>query len=151
MRISTLAFAASLALFATAAAGAGKPAPSDPVDLVKGRQAAMRMSGALTGGIKGAIDRGDDVKTQAFAANALASWAAAIPGMFPAGSNVAPTGALPSVWSDAPGFAAKAEAFRVAATDLAAAAKAGDKAAFATAFGAVRASCGGCHDTYKKP
>jgi cytochrome c556 len=157
MRIGSIALAASAILFATAAASAsggasgGKPAASDPVGIVKGRQAGMRLSAALMGGIKGAIDRGDDVKTQAFAAGSIANWAAAIPGLFPEGSNVPPTGALPTVWSDAPGFAAKAAAYQAAATKLADAAKAGDKAAFAAAFGEVRASCGGCHEGYKKP
>lgn len=151
MRIGTIALAASALLLATAAASAGGPAPASPVDIVKGRQAGMMMSGAMMGGIKGAIDRGDDVKTQAFAARSIAAWAAAIPGMFPEGTNIAPTGALPAVWSDAPGFAAKAAVYQAAATKLAEAAKAGDKAAFAAAFGEVRASCGGCHETYKKP
>jgi cytochrome c556 len=153
MRIGSIALAASAILFVTAAASAsgGKPAAGDPAGIVKGRQAAMRMSGAVMGGIKGAIDRGDDVKGQAFAAGSIANWAAAIPGMFPEGSNVAPTGALPAVWSDAPGFAAKAAAYQAAATKLADAAKAGDKAAFAAAFDEVRGSCKGCHDSYKKP
>jgi cytochrome c556 len=151
MRIGTIALAASAMLLATAAASASGPAPASPADIVKGRQAAMMMSGAMLGGIKGAIDRGDDVKTQAFAARSIAAWAAAIPGMFPAGTDIAGSGALPTVWSDAPGFAAKAADYQAAATRLADAAKAGDKQAFAAAFGEVRASCGGCHDPYKKP
>lgn len=151
MRIGTIALAGSAILFVTAAASAGGPAPADPASLVKGRQAAMRMSAAVMTGIKGTIDRGDDVKGQAFPAGSLANWAGAIPGMFPEGSNVAPTGALPSVWSDAPGFAARAAAYQAAAVKLADAAKAGDKAAFAAAFDEVRGSCKGCHDNYKKP
>lgn len=157
MRIGTIALAASAILFAAAAAsasggagaGAGTTAAADPVALVKGRQAGMRMSGALMGSIKGAIDRGDDVKPLAFAARSIASWADAIPGLFPEGSNVAPTGALPTVWSDAPGFAAQAAAYKAAADKLSAAAGAGDKAAFAAAFAEVRASCSSCHSDYK--
>lgn len=155
MRIGSIALAGSVILFAAAAAsslGAASPsAGANPVDIVKGRQASMRMSAALMTGLKGAIDRGDDVKGLAFPAGAIASWAGAIPGMFPEGTNVAPTGALPSVWSDAPGFAAKSTAYQAAAVKMADAAKAGDKAAFAAAFDAVRATCKGCHDPYKKP
>lgn len=153
MRIGTIALAGSAILFVTAAASAngGAPAASDPAAIVKGRQAGMRMSAAVMGGLKGAIDRGDDVKALAFPAGSIANWAAAIPGMFPEGSNVAPTGALPAVWSDAPGFAAKAAAYQAAATRMADAARAGDKPAFAAAFDEVRGACKGCHDMYKKP
>ena len=150
MRIGTIALAASAILLAGTAASGTHPA-ADPSGIVKGRQAGMRMSGAIMGGIKGAIDRGDDVKTQAFAARSLAGWAASIPGMFPEGSNVEPTGALPAVWSDAPGFAAKAAAYQAAASKMAAAAQAGDKEAFAAAWAETRATCQACHDTYKKP
>ena len=153
MRVGTIVLAASALVFVSVAASAsgGGALGANPVDIVKGRQAGMRMSGGLMGGMKGVIDRGDDVKSQAFAARGLASWAAAIPGMFPAGTDVPPSGALPSVWTDAPGFAAKAATYQAAATKLADAAAAGDKAAFAAAFEEVRGTCKGCHDPYKKP
>lgn len=153
MRIGSLALAASMILFAGAAASAnghGGTAAADPGGIVKGRQAGMRMSGAIMGSIKGAIDRGDDVKTLTFPAKSLAGWAASLPGMFPEGSNVAPTEASPTVWSDAAGFAAKASAYQAAATKLADAAAAGDKPGVAAAFAEVRASCGDCHSAYKK-
>jgi len=153
MRIATLALMASMILFAGAAAsasGGGTEAGADPAGIVKGRQAGMRMSGAVMGGIKGALDRGDDVKTLAFAAKSLAGWAGAVPGMFPEGSDVAPTEALPTVWSDPAGFAAKAAAYQAAATRMADAAAAGDKAGVTAAFAEVRASCSDCHSDYKK-
>ena len=152
MRIGTLALAASMILFAGAAASANmQPAPgADPSGIVKGRQAGMRMSGAVMGSIKGALDRGDDVKTLVFPAKSLAGWAGSIPGMFPEGSNVAPTEAQPAVWSDPAGFAAKAAAYQAAATKMADAAAAGDKAGVAAAFAEVRASCSDCHSDYKK-
>jgi len=149
MRIGTWGLAAAVLLAGAAAAQAGQGA-GDP-GVVAGRQAGMRMSGAIMGGMKGAIDRGDDVKTQAFAARALAGWAKAIPGMFPAGSDKGATEALPAVWSKRAEFEAKAAAYAAAATALADAAKAGDKAAFTTQFAAVRASCAACHDGFKKP
>ncbi|MCW3847937.1 cytochrome c [Sphingomonas sp. LB-2] len=152
MRVGTIALAASGLLLASVAASANGAHPAaDPAGIVKGRQAGMRMSGAIMGGIKGAIDRGDDVKTQAFAARSIAGWAAAVPGMFPEGSDVPPSGALPAVWSDAPGFAAKAAAYQAAATKMADAAKAGDKDGFAAAWAETRTTCQGCHDSYKKP
>jgi cytochrome c556 len=147
MRYGLAALAAAAMVFATAAASAG--GKQDAANVIAGREAAMLMSGALMGSMKGAIDRGDDVKTQAFATRALVFWAKSVPGMFPAGSEGGD--ALPAIWSDRAGFEAKAAAYAAAAAKLADAAKAGDKAGFATAWGEVRTTCGGCHDSYKKP
>jgi cytochrome c556 len=153
MRIGTIALAASAALLIATAASGGHAAAAGPdlSGVVKGRQAGMKMSGAILGGIKGAIDRGDDVKTQVQPARALASWAAALPGMFPEGSNVAPTEAMGTVWTDWAGFKTKSDAYSAAIAKLVAAAQAGDKPGFAAAFGDVRAQCGACHDAYKQP
>lgn len=151
MRIGTIALAASALLLAgTAASAGGHPdAGPDLAGVVKGRQAGMRMSGALVGGIKAAIDRGDDVKTLTGPARALAAWASAVPGMFPEGSNVPPTEAQPTVWTDSAGFKAQADAYAAAAGKLATAAQAGDKDGAVAALGEVRAACGACHATYK--
>jgi cytochrome c556 len=145
MRYGTAALAAAAMIFATAAASAGEG--KDAAGVIAGRQAGMRLSGALLGSLKGAIDRGDDVKTLGFAARSLGGWAEAVPGMFPAGSQGG--AAKPAVWSDRAGFEAKAAAYAAAATRLADAAKVGDKAAFAGAWGEVRTACGSCHDSYK--
>lgn len=158
MRIGTLALATAAVFFTgVVASGEGRAVPppltvtgADATGVIAGRQAGMRMSGAIMGGIKGAIDRGDDVKAQAFAARALAGWAKAVPGMFPVGSDVAPTDALPAVWADRAGFEAKAAAYADAATKLADLAKAGDTAGFAAQWAVVRTTCGACHDAYKK-
>jgi cytochrome c556 len=156
MRLGTWAMAGAALLLGTAVASAsgGKPvaapAPADASGAIAGRQAAFRLSGALFGSIKGAIDRGDDVKTQAFAARAIAGWAKAIPGMFPAGSDIAPSGAAPTVWTDRAGFEAKAADYAAAAGKLADLAKAGDKAGFATQYAEVGKTCGACHSTYRK-
>ncbi|MCW3838212.1 cytochrome c [Sphingomonas canadensis] len=158
MRTDKLILAGAAALFALGAANAGvrqtapdAAPPPNTAALIEGRKVAMRMSGALMGSIKGAIDRGDDVKTQGFAARSLAGWAKAIPGMFAEGSFLPPSEALATVWSNPVGFKAKAESFQIAANLLAGAAAAGDKDGFASAFGQVRATCEGCHTGFKKP
>jgi cytochrome c556 len=156
MRIYTLALGAAAALFVSVAATApaSRAVAADPTadasGVIAGRQAAFRMSGALAGQIKGAIDRGDDPKTMAFAARALAGWAKALPGMFPAGSDAAPSNALPTVWSDRAGFEAKAADYAAAAAKLAELAKAGDKPGFAAQFAEVGKACGACHSGYRK-
>lgn len=135
----------------TAAAPAAASVPVDPAAIVAGRQAAFLLSAADFGGIKAAIARGDDVTTQAFAARSLARWAKTIPAMFPAGTGIAPSEALPTIWTDRAGFEAKAAAYAEAADKLAALAKAGDKPGFAAQFGEVGKSCGACHDAYRVP
>lgn len=152
MRLGTWALAGSALLLGTAVASAGtsKPVAADASGAIAGRQAAFRMSGALLNGMKGAIERGDDVASQAFAARAMAGWAKAIPGMFPAGSDGAPSNALPTVWTDRAGFEAKAADYAAAATKLADLAKAGDKAGFAAQFAELGKTCGACHTSYRK-
>ncbi|MGH6616472.1 c-type cytochrome [Sphingomonas sp.] len=164
MRGGTIAiFGATLVLAATTGANAGgqtapaastPPAaasvPVDPGAIVAGRKAAFLLSAASFGGMKAVIDSGGDVAGQAFAARSLANWAKALPAMFPPGSNVAPTEALPNVWTDRAGFDAKAAAYAEAAGKLAALAKAGDKPGFAAQWGEVRKTCGGCHEVYRK-
>ena len=153
MRITTAALAAAAILFmaAEANAGGGAVTGGDATAMIAGRQAGMRMSGAIMASMKAAIDAKADVKTQTFAARSLAAWARAVPGMFAEGSNVPSTEALPAVWTDRAGFEAKAAAYADAAAKLGDAAKAGDADAFAAQWTAVRTACGACHDAYKKP
>lgn len=141
---------AGLTLGATllVAAGSGNSAGNS---LVPARQAAFRLSGATFGGMKAAIDRGDDLKTLLSPAKALAAWAHNLPAMFPAGSDGASTKALPNVWSDRPGFVKAAAAYAEAADKLTALVAAGDKAGVAAQWTATRATCKSCHDTYHTP
>ncbi|WP_353204148.1 cytochrome c [Sphingomonas sp.] len=128
------------------------PAASLPAsDLVQGRRAAFRLSGGILGNLKAAAARGDDLTKVAGQARALAGWARAIPSMFPAGSNVAPTEALPTVWTDRAGFAAKAADYAAAADTLADLAKAGDTAGFTAQLDVVGKTCAGCHAVYHVP
>ena len=153
MRLGTWALAGAALLLGSAVASASGNRPVAAVDAagtIAGRQAAFRLSGALFGGMKGAIERGDDVTSQAFAARALAGWAKAIPGMFPAGTGGAPSNALPTVWSDRAGFEAKAADYAAAAAKLADLAKAGDKAGFAAQWKTVGDTCGACHSNFRK-
>jgi cytochrome c556 len=154
MRHITLALAGAALLLGSAIASArsSNAVTLDSKDeVIAGRKAAFLLSAGVFGGMKGAIDRGDDVKTQAFAARGLARWAAAIPGMFPAGSSSDASDALPVIWSDRAGFEARAAAYAEEAGKLADLAKAGDKAGFAAQWDVVRGTCSACHDTYRKP
>jgi cytochrome c556 len=151
MRIGTVALASAAVIFAAAAAyGADDAAPTRD-QVIAARQAAFDMSGASVGGIKAALAQGADVKTLGFAAGGVAKWARALPGLFPAGSGGAPSRALPTVWSDRAGFEKAAADYASAAGAMAAAAKAGDKDAFAAAFAQTGQSCDACHKAYREP
>lgn len=76
-----------------------------------------------------------------------------IPELFPAGSGpdvVAETEALATIWSDPAGFAAANETFKTESAALVEIAKGGDIEAFKGQLNKVGASCGGCHDGYRK-
>jgi len=68
--------------------------------------------------------------------------------MFPPGSDKGDTLASPAIWSDRAGFDAINGKTVDAATKLAAAARASDRAAVADQFKAMAATCGECHQKY---
>ena len=128
---------------------ASAPRTLTPDQVVAARQAAFNLSASTFGGMRGAVEGGGEVKPLAFGARGLARWAEALPTMFPQGTDLPASRALPALWRDRAGFDAKAAAFRPATASLAAAAAAGDKPAFAAAYKAVGESCGSCHDSYR--
>ena len=151
----------AMAMAALALAGCVKERPrgasdaaasQSPQQLVAARQAAFHLSGAAMGNMKAAIERGDDPKSQAYAARGVARWARALPTMFPDSTRgLGPSRAKAEIWADKPGFEAKAAAYAEAAEALAAAAAGGDKAALAAAHAATGATCKACHDLYQAP
>ena len=122
-----------------------------PEQIVAARKAAYALSAADFVQLKAQANAGADVHNLVFPARALARWAQALPAMFPAGTNLPNSKALPTVWSDRAGFEARAAAYAAAATALAEAAQSGDRAAFLTRFGEVGQACSSCHDTYRSP
>jgi cytochrome c556 len=103
-------------------------------EVVAARQAAFNLTAATFGGLRGAVESGGEVKPLAFGARGLNRWANALPGMFPAGTQLPESRALPAVWSDRAGFEAQA----------------GDKTAFGNAYKEVGGTCGSCHATYRR-
>lgn len=132
--------------------GAANAQGEGPAGIVKGRQAAMMLSGVAMGAMKSATDAGQPPASQRFNSRALARWAHAVPGMFPAGSGPdsgLETHARAEVWSDRAGFEARAADYAAAADRLAELAAGEDAAAFAAQWTVVRSSCQSCHDVYK--
>ena len=146
-----------LALSATACAAAlPPPAALEPSasaqSFVVARQAGMHMATTLMiKGLKRAVTAGTDVKDQDAAADGIAMWAAAIPGLFPPGSMAPGSRARPEIWANKADFDARAADLRDAARQLSAIAATGDKAAFAAQVSVVQARCAACHDKYRTP
>jgi cytochrome c556 len=149
MKRKLLLVAALTAIPLTAAAQDQVPAGLTPEQIVAARQSAYVLSGGAFAAMKAAADAGADVRGLVFPARALARWARTLPTMFPAGTNLPGSHALPAVWSDRAGFEARAAAYAGAARLLAETAQSGDRAAFLTQWTAVRATCAACHDTYR--
>ena len=147
-----LLLGAALAAIPVTALLAQTPAPAPTLtaeQIVAARQSSFILSGGSFAAMKAAAEAGADVRTLTFPARSLARWARTLPSLFPAGTNLPNSHALPTIWSDRAGFEARAAAYATAAQALAEAAQGGDRAAFLTQWAAVRQACSGCHDTYK--
>ena len=152
MRRSPLLALALLAIPITAIAQEQTPpaAPMTPDQFVARREANMGRGGGVLAAMKHTADSGSDLTALAPRIEWLTRWSEELPTLFPEDSDTAASGARPEVWSDRPGVEAAAERFRTAVAGLSGPAAANDRAAFLTAWRAVRAACGACHDSYKQ-
>lgn len=125
-----------------------------PEDLIKSRQAVMRIfASSLTGLGNVAQGKVSQPGHMANYANSLASVAAILPDMFPAGTGPesgVETRALPAIWDDPAGVQEVLGVTNAAVTALVAAAEAGDAAAVGAALGDLgKNGCGACHTKYR--
>jgi cytochrome c556 len=149
--LSVCAVAALAAATATVAADA--PASPTPAQIVKARQAAYEMSAVTFASLKQGAAGGTDVSKLGFPANALAAWAAALPGMFPAGTGQGAAGidtkAKAEIWTNRAGFEARDADYAAATAKLADLVKAGDSAGFTAQLAVVKKACDSCHADFK--
>lgn len=119
-----------------------------------------------TGIVKERMDKFSEARGQmkqmrsALSVNALADvaeitshmriWAAAMPAAFPAGSDSAPSEALPAIWEDSEGFAKAIAAYDEALISLQQAALADNQPLALKQFRALGQACSNCHNTYRK-
>jgi len=148
MRKKTLIAAVIGALAAGAMVGGATIALAQD-DIIKQRQENRKQAGATMRAIKGVIDAKGDVKAIVPQAAKLKELEVAFVKMFPAGSDKGDTKALPTVWSDMPGFMATDKAADAAYDKLAVAAGSGDLAAVTAAFGETGKACGACHEKFR--
>lgn len=119
-------------------------------DVVRARRTAYFLSTQAVGQIKSGIAEDGNLDRSAAAARMLAQWAATLPSLFPEGTEIEGSKALPNIWTDRAGFEAAADAYRVAALDVAEVARTGDREATNAAFMEMAATCKACHDTYRR-
>lgn len=131
--------------------GAADIAAADPAGELKYRKSVMKGQSAHLGAIFGILKNETANKGHLAAhAAALAHLGKAAADVFPTGSNVGDSDALPVIWEKPDAFKEQLAALAKTTADLDAAAKAGDMAAVGAAAGAVGKSCGGCHDDFRK-
>jgi cytochrome c556 len=119
---------------------------------IEDRQAAMKQNGKAMGMLVPIIkgEKPYDAAVVKEAADMLAKDMKTAAVSFPEGSDKGPpeTYAKAEIWSDPEGFKA---AFEKAVTAVDTLAMSTDEASFKAAFPAVGASCGGCHEKFRRP
>lgn len=148
MKKQTLLVAVIGALAAGAMVGGATVALAQ-ADVIKQRQDNRKETAATMRSIKGVIDAKGDVKAVVASAAKLKQLENAFDKMFPPGSDKGDTKALPTVWSDMPGFLAASKNADAAYDKLAVAAGSGDLAAVTAAFGDTGKACGACHEKFR--
>lgn len=144
-KLSSLAVA-SLMLFGAAAAFAQDTfvAPATPEEAFSMRKALMREDGGI---LRSAGElSGPEAVT---AMQTILENYTHIPALFPEGSIVGDSKALPAIWENWDAFTAIVETGKTAAAAGLAAAEAGDAAGYATALQALGATCGQCHQQFR--
>jgi cytochrome c556 len=141
-----------MALIGALAAGAlvsGATVAFAQADVIKARQDNRKATGPEMRAIKTVIDAKGDLKEIGPHAAKLKELELAFDKLFPAGSDQGETKALPTVWSDMPGFMAADKAADAAYDKLAAAAGSGNLEAVTAAFTDTGKACGACHNTFR--
>ena len=80
----------------------------------------------------------------------MRQWATDMPHAFPAGSDMAPSEALPAIWDDKDGFAQAIAAYDEAIIALQKAALSNDQTNALDKFRALGQACSNCHKSYRK-
>ena len=144
-QISTLALSGLMALGVVAAlAQETFVPPATPEEAVAMRKALMREDGGIlrsAGGLSGA--------EAVTAMQTLLTNYSHIPDLFPEGSIVGDSKALPVIWENWDAFVAIVESGKTAAAAGLAAAEAGDAAGYAGALQTLGGTCGQCHQQFR--
>ncbi len=126
-------------------------------DTIKARQAKMKELGGHMKYLKGLLGGSGTLEEAKGHALAMQEIAKNIPSWFPEGSGKDDAGvgvkttALATIWSDMAGFKKISATMAEDTGKLAELIEGGDKSAIGAQYGAMaKASCGGCHQTYRE-
>jgi cytochrome c556 len=119
-------------------------------DIIKTREADMKLMGKQLKAIKGIIDSGGDAADVVEPVNKIVEVAGLIPSLFPKGSDQGKTGAKPEIWENWDEFTQHANDLKNEGTMLASAAQSGDLATVRAQFDKTAKVCGACHKTFRK-
>ena len=150
-KISILALAAIMTLgVATSLQAEDAPvvdpaiAAMTPEAMVAARKAAMKEDGGI---LRGAAALTGAEATAA--ADTLIKNFTNLPALFPEGSLVGDSKALPAIWENFDDFTSIFATAQKGALDMKAAAEAGDAAAYGAALQTIGGTCGMCHQKYR--
>jgi len=137
---------------AAGAAGAQTTASPSAAETVAARKAAFNLSAVAFSTMNAAAaSPTSDPRQLSFSAQALARWAHALPGLFPAGTSATDmpgeTTASPAIWANRADFEAKAAAYAAAADRLSELTE--DPEAFKAQLAVVSDTCKSCHQPYR--
>ena len=118
--------------------------PSTPEEAVALRQKLMREDGGILRSAAGLT--GDEAVA---AMTTIKQNYSHFPDLFPEGSIVGDSEALPAIWENWEAFTAILDTGMAAADDAIAAAQAGDAAAYGAAFKVIGGTCGQCHQQFR--
>ena len=142
-----------LSLVLIASHGIATPAFAEttPEDAADYRHAVMETLGSHAHAFflifAGKVDQRDQMATHA---NAMAAVGTEIGTLFPEGSNVDDSHALPLIWQEPEQFSEVVQNAETATAGLAAAVATGDQKSIAAGFKALGDACKGCHDRYRE-
>lgn len=120
-------------------------------DVIAQRREGLRGMGRQMEGIKAVTDARGDTRPLAANVDTMIAFYRGLPALFPPGSDTGNTRALPTIWSDRPGFEQANTNMVAALGTLRTAAASGDVAATTAAFQQAGATCGACHRVNRGP
>jgi len=139
---------AVLAAFAALPTAVADSTPEDAKDYRISVMTSLRGHvGAASLHVRGLVDHDDGFLEKH--AEGLANGAAELKHLFPAGSNVGDSEALPLIWEKPEEFAEAIDTAEEATTAFREAVANGDRAAIGAAFRDVGTACRGCHDRFR--
>jgi cytochrome c556 len=150
-RTTMLAALGLLALAGAALAqGVAQGGAAGTAEVIAQRRAGLKRMGQHMEAMKPVVEAGGEVKSLEPRIDDMITWFRGLPALFPPGSDVGDTKALPAIWQDFGKFEATDQALLGELAKLKQAAAADDKAGFAAMYKTLGPQyCGTCHRPFR--